>query len=744
MDISIIIPTKNAGDIFEDVLSKVFSQKTKYSYEVICVDSGSSDNTIEIIKKFNCKLYEIAPSEFGHGKTRNYGASKGTGEFIVFITQDAKPFDNNWLDNLVSSMSTQNNVAGAFGAHMPYEDCNPFDSRDIIEHFKGFGETNTVYSIDDWCSYFNAESYRHIMAFFSDNNSCIRRSVWEVWPYPDVNFAEDQIWMRNMLEKGYKKVFCPNAKVYHSHNYDLETYFGRYFDEYKSLYELHHFAVTRGIKSIKGLIKEQVDRDIKYLDSLSLTKEEKSYWSLYAKKRAKYKYWAGFIGEHYHLMSDELKQQIDRDISQQYRQLNSVNRNKMISTSTILALVKWKLKSSSAMDTSVVTSVRKSDGTNYNSPISRFDYVMKRETTGIIIEDYNQYKDGPIYLNWIVPEMGPGSGGHINIFRFLTRLQDMGFKNRIYISKNNSIRNDKDFRLFLKEHFDIDNKEIEMYVNTKEMAFAHGTIATSWDTAYYVREFGNTISKFYFVQDYEPYFYAMGSEYMFAENTYKFGFRGITAGDWLKEKLSKDYGMRTDSFGFSYDRDLYKSFDKKDTIPRIFFYARPVTPRRSFELGLLALGEISRKIPDLEVVFAGWDIGEYVIPFNHKSLGIVKVEYLSQIYSQSDMCLVLSNTNLSLLPLEIMASNSVPVCTKGANSEWLVNDSNSIMVEFDPVLIADTIIHYFENRDELDKIRNKGMEFAHSTSWDKEADKVRDIIMKGIIEDEKSSTYTRG
>ena len=72
MDVSIVIPTKNGGHLFEKVLDAVFKQKTEYEYEVICVDSGSKDGTLDVIRKYPCRLFQIEPSEFGHGKTRNY------------------------------------------------------------------------------------------------------------------------------------------------------------------------------------------------------------------------------------------------------------------------------------------------------------------------------------------------------------------------------------------------------------------------------------------------------------------------------------------------------------------------------------------------------------------------------------------------------------------------------------------------------------------------------------------------
>ena len=110
MDVSIVIPTKNAGELIDRVLESIFNQKTTYQYEVICIDSGSKDDTISIIQKYDVKLFQIRPDEFGHGKTRNYGASKGTGEFIVFITQDALPATDTWLQNFIDAMKMDDQI----------------------------------------------------------------------------------------------------------------------------------------------------------------------------------------------------------------------------------------------------------------------------------------------------------------------------------------------------------------------------------------------------------------------------------------------------------------------------------------------------------------------------------------------------------------------------------------------------------------------------------------------------------
>lgn len=371
-------------------------------------------------------------------------------------------------------------------------------------------------------------------------------------------------------------------------------------------------------------------------------------------------------------------------------------------------------------------------------PLTLFEFIVNREEIPFDNKAFDKHKDDEVkILNWIIPEMGEGSGGHTTIFRFISHLEKMGFHSRVYLFRSPHFFDNKTLRRFVKQAFPILDENVELFYDVKYAEFAHATFATSWDTAYFVRRFENTISKFYFVQDFEPHFYAHGSEFEFAENTYHFGLRGITAGDWLRDKLNQEYGMKTDSFHFSYQRDVYYPTKREDDKKRVFFYARPVTPRRDFELGLVALNELCKKMPEIEVVFAGWDLKDYIIPFKHQSLGVVTMQTLAKCYNMCDLCLVISNTNLSLVPLEVMACGSVAVCSKGENSSWMVNEENAILVDYDPVQIAETMEYYLKHEDELEIKRKKGLEYVKGTSWEKEAEKVKEVLLEAIEDDSK-------
>lgn len=251
MKASIVFLTKNPGKVFQGALRAAQHQRTAWAHEILVIDSGSRDGTVEFVRGHDrVKLVEIAPEEFGHGRTRNLAFAHTTGEFVAFLTHDATPVDEHWLEELVAAVEQAPDVAGAFGRHLAYPDASPFTKRDLQNHFDGFRALPKVVRIDDWARYERDESYRQVLHFFSDNNACIRRSIWEKIHYPEVDFAEDQLWAKLVLEAGYAKAYADGALVYHSHDFGLWELLQRSFDESKALKRLFGYRLVSSIRHV--------------------------------------------------------------------------------------------------------------------------------------------------------------------------------------------------------------------------------------------------------------------------------------------------------------------------------------------------------------------------------------------------------------------------------------------------------------------------------------------------------------
>ncbi len=247
---SVIIPTKNPGEIFRRVLPAVLSQETGFSFDVLVIDSGSKDGTVEFVRGVEdqrLRLMEISPSEFGHGKTRNLAVSQTTGEYAVLITHDALPYNLHWLAAMVALADSDPRIAGVFGRHCAYPEASPYTKRDLDGHFGNFAGQPVVW-LDDKARYDRDEPYRQRLHFFSDNNALVRRSVWEQIPYPDVDFAEDQIWAQQIIEAGWKKGYAHDGLVYHSHDFALFEKLQRSFDESHALYRLFGYVLSPSAK----------------------------------------------------------------------------------------------------------------------------------------------------------------------------------------------------------------------------------------------------------------------------------------------------------------------------------------------------------------------------------------------------------------------------------------------------------------------------------------------------------------
>ncbi|WP_063991801.1 glycosyltransferase family 2 protein [Ensifer sp. Root142] len=245
---AVVIPTKNAIRVLPKVMDKVLAQRAPWPYEIIAIDSGSSDGTTKYLRGLTgVRLIEIAPRDFGHGKTRNLGVQLADAEFVAFLTHDAEPVDENWLVNLVSSAEQDPAIAGVFGRHIAYETASPFTKNDLDKHFAGFLAHPLVVSRDlNPVRYATDVGWRQMLHYYSDNNSLLRRSVWEHLPYPDVEFAEDQIWARTVIEAGYRKAYAPNAVVYHSHDYGIVEQLRRAFDESRNFTKYFGYKLSPG------------------------------------------------------------------------------------------------------------------------------------------------------------------------------------------------------------------------------------------------------------------------------------------------------------------------------------------------------------------------------------------------------------------------------------------------------------------------------------------------------------------
>ena len=263
----------------------------------------------------------------------------------------------------------------------------------------------------------------------------------------------------------------------------------------------------------------------------------------------------------------------------------------------------------------------------------------------------------PFSLNWVVPPMGPVSGGHADIFRAINYLESKGHSCRVYFYDPLKSTSFEQIKHNLKQYSPLKS---QLFYNADQMDTCDAIFATSWHTAYPVFNYAGSGKKFYFVQDYEPYFEPVGTYSILAENTYRFGFYGITLGHWLDKKLSRQFGMACDHIELGVDLNEYH-VDNHNQRKDVLFYARPVTPRRGFELGVLALAEFHGQHPDSTIHFVGWDITPYEIPFPYINHGILSPAKLNTVYNQCAAGLVLSFTNMSLLPLEMLAAGCVPV-----------------------------------------------------------------------------------
>jgi hypothetical protein len=348
-------------------------------------------------------------------------------------------------------------------------------------------------------------------------------------------------------------------------------------------------------------------------------------------------------------------------------------------------------------------------------------------------------------IAWIVPHFSRGSGGHTTLFRFVSGLEKLGLKNKVYILNDmQTVLSGARLKEEICEYFSPIEGEVEV-ITAKDMARkADIVVCTSWQTAYAAKTW-HARRKLYFVQDYEPFFSPVGSYYHFAEETYRMGFEFFTAGPWLLKKLKDSFLGTGDFFYLCPDRRVYhprseftlpelkehEAMDPQRKTFRIGLYNRASTPRRCVEIVWVALSILAEQDKDI-IVFTFGDDENRKLPFPHKNLGILNHDELAEVYSFTDIVIAPSATNLSLLAREVMACGGVVVDLQGENTALELHDrNNAILVRPEVADFHDTIVQLMEYPSILSSLKESIQKSLDELpNWDSQVEKMFDFVRK--------------
>ena len=238
--VSVVIPTKNAGPLFEHTLKAIRDQRFAGPTEIVVIDSGSIDGTVARSKAYGARIVRVAPSQFGHGCTRNEAISQCHGQYVVLIVQDAVPADPFWLSSLVQALDEHPDAAGTYSRHLPKEGAR-FIAQYVATYWYRQQGGHVVQRIDDPTAFDVLPiEEKQRRCTFNNVSSIIRRSVWEQIPFRDVSFGEDLAWGYDVLRAGHSIIYEPDSLVRHSHERSLWYEFRRAYLDAKTVGELFH------------------------------------------------------------------------------------------------------------------------------------------------------------------------------------------------------------------------------------------------------------------------------------------------------------------------------------------------------------------------------------------------------------------------------------------------------------------------------------------------------------------------
>lgn len=232
--VSVVIPTKNAGPVFDEVLDGLRAQQG-IALQLVVVDSGSSDDTVARARTFGAVVHEIPPAEFNHGATRDLGIGLADAGVVVLMTQDAVPGDALLLQRMAQAFDDPA-VGGCYVRQVARPEHDVLIHRNLDWSLTGRRVSEVRQLAHPGALDGMSPVERYTMCNFDNVCSALRKSAWETLHFGRVDFAEDIEWSKKALIAGWKIAYVAESHVVHSHDRPLSYSYRRSYVTHRKLF----------------------------------------------------------------------------------------------------------------------------------------------------------------------------------------------------------------------------------------------------------------------------------------------------------------------------------------------------------------------------------------------------------------------------------------------------------------------------------------------------------------------------
>jgi O-antigen biosynthesis protein len=757
---SVVIPVKDGERYLEELLYALAHEDVD---EVLVIDSGSHDRSLQIVRVAGVELLEIDPAEFGHGRTRNLGVERTSGELICFLTQDATPLPG-WAAAYRRAFALEEHVGAAYGPHLPRPDTSPMIARELTEFFAGFesgrfdgdrasgaGRSDEATSDADVATssaHENGASASPIdsptvqrqgdATFLSNVNACYARACWEEIRFREIAYSEDQAFGVDLLEAGWVKVYQPSAAVLHAHDYGALEFMRRYFDEYRGLHESTGHVEPFGVFAMARQVRAEVAGDRRWAAAQGLGGAAQARLTARSAVHHGGRRVFSALGSRAHRLPAPVRGRLSLEGRDDHAAGSATGES--ASAPGLSPDAASNLAPDVAPDVSPVPPTThmppKRDHDDYED-VARF----WREGAAPLLDPVPGMAERErLRLALVIPSFRRGSGGHNTLLQIFSRLEQRGHLCSVWLYDFTGQHNAEWpalIRADIREFF----APIEgpVYKDFADWQGADVAIATGWQTVHPTLMLDQCRARAYIVNDHEPDFYAASTEREMAEDTYRHDLHCIAASPWLRDLLIERYAASADAFQLGVDHSLYQPRPVARRQDTVIYYARHVTPRRAVPVGLMALSELHRRRPDLRIVLFG-DEGRLESPFPYEHLGVLTPSQLATLYSEATVGLCLSLTNFSLMPKEMLACGLPCVELADVSAESIFGSNGPLeLASLDPRAIADALERLLDNPEHREQRSREGIEFVASHTWEHATDEVEAGLRHALRERETAA-----